>query len=111
MSEMWKSLTDKEIDLLAQAFLLPPPFGFTEEEKNQILYWIKHPNWIELPLATTKSQFIFFTYDGHEAEDIESYSLLLRRIGYGVTGLRTNAHFVKVYNDTRRFFGDTPVEW
>jgi len=43
---MWKSLTEEEIDLLIQAFLLPPPFGFTKEEKNQILYWFKHPYWL-----------------------------------------------------------------
>lgn len=39
-----KSLTDKEVDLIVQAFLLPPPFGFTETEKKQILDWIKTPS-------------------------------------------------------------------
>lgn len=39
-----KGLTDREVDLLVQAFLLPPPFGFTESEKKQILDWIKTPS-------------------------------------------------------------------
>ena len=39
-----KGFTDKEVDLLVQAFLLPPPFGFTETEKKQILDWIKTPS-------------------------------------------------------------------
>ena len=59
---MWKSLTDKEIDLFVQALLLPPPFGFSEEERNQILYWIKSPSWLERPLVISKSSLIFFTY-------------------------------------------------
>ena len=39
-----KGLTDLEVDLLVQGFLLPPPFGFTEREKKQILDWIKTPS-------------------------------------------------------------------
>ncbi len=39
-----KGLTDREVDLLVQAFLLPLPFGFTESEKKQILGWIKTPS-------------------------------------------------------------------
>ena len=34
-------MTDKEADLLVQAFLLPPPYGFTKAEKKQILDWLK----------------------------------------------------------------------
>jgi hypothetical protein len=37
-------MTDKEIDLLVRSFLLPPPCGFTKEEKKQILEWIKNPS-------------------------------------------------------------------
>jgi len=44
-----RDLNDKEIDLLVQSFLLPPPFGFTETEKKQILDWI-----------TDRSSFIRF---------------------------------------------------
>jgi hypothetical protein len=39
-----KGLTDREVDMLVQAFLLPPPFGFTKHEKQQILDWLKHPS-------------------------------------------------------------------
>jgi hypothetical protein len=39
-----KGLTDEEVDLLVQAFLLPPPFGFTETEKKQILEWARTPS-------------------------------------------------------------------
>ena len=39
-----KGLTDEEVDLIVHAFLLPPPFGFTEIEKKQILDWIKTPS-------------------------------------------------------------------
>ena len=42
--EFNKGLTDKEIDLFVQAFLLPPPFGFSKVEKKQILDWIKTPS-------------------------------------------------------------------
>lgn len=42
-----RNFTDKEIDLLVQGFLLPPPFGFTEREKKDILGWIKSPSWLE----------------------------------------------------------------
>jgi hypothetical protein len=41
---MTKELTDHEIDLFIQGFLLPPPFGFTEGEKKQIFDWIKTPS-------------------------------------------------------------------
>jgi hypothetical protein len=42
---MWnKGLTDKEVDQIVQAFLLPPPFGFTEQEKKWILDWLKTPS-------------------------------------------------------------------
>ena len=37
-------MTDREIDLLVQAFLLPPPFGFTKTERKEILDWIKNPS-------------------------------------------------------------------
>ncbi len=39
-----KGMTDREIELLVQGFLLPPPFGFTETERKQILDWIKTPS-------------------------------------------------------------------
>lgn len=39
-----KDLTDNEVDLLVQAFLLPPPLGFTEIERKQIFDWIKSPS-------------------------------------------------------------------
>ena len=39
-----KGLTDQEVDLLVQAFLLPPPIGFTETEKKQILDWVTTPS-------------------------------------------------------------------
>jgi hypothetical protein len=39
-----KGLTDKEVDLLVQGFLLPPPFGFTETEKKKILDWARTPS-------------------------------------------------------------------
>ena len=48
-----RSLTDKEVDLLVQALLLPPPFGFTEAEKKQILDWITERSSF-LKLAETK---------------------------------------------------------
>jgi len=42
---MWnKGLTDKEVDMLVQAFLLSPPFGFTEQERKQILDWLSTPS-------------------------------------------------------------------
>jgi hypothetical protein len=37
-------MTDNEIELLVQAFILPPPVGFTEFEKRQILDWVKSPS-------------------------------------------------------------------
>jgi len=40
MYPITRDLTDTEIDLLVQAFLLPPPFGFTKTEKKQILDWM-----------------------------------------------------------------------
>ena len=39
-----KELTDRDVELLVQAFLLPPPCGFTEAEKKQILNWVKNPS-------------------------------------------------------------------
>ena len=37
-------MTDIEIDLFVQSFILPPPFGFTKDEKKQILDWLKNPS-------------------------------------------------------------------
>lgn len=37
-------MTDKEIDLLVQGFVLPLPYGFTKEEKKEIFNWIKSPS-------------------------------------------------------------------
>jgi hypothetical protein len=37
-------MTDREIDLFVQAFLLPPPCGFTKQEKKEILNWLKEPS-------------------------------------------------------------------
>ena len=55
---MWnKGLTDKEVDLLVQAFLLPPPFGFTETEKKQILEWARTPSaFIEIAEGSKKAK-------------------------------------------------------
>ena len=39
-----QGMTDREVDLLVQGFLLPPPFGFTENERKQLLDWIKTPS-------------------------------------------------------------------
>jgi hypothetical protein len=52
-----KGLTDKEIELLAQAFLLPPPFGFTEQEKKQILDWVRTPSAF-VKMAERKGNYI-----------------------------------------------------
>ena len=50
-----KGLTDKEVDLLVQGFLLPPPFGFTETEKKEILDWARTPS-VFLEIAERKQK-------------------------------------------------------
>ena len=60
-------MTDIEIDLFVQAFLLPPPCGFTQSERTQILNWIKSPSWLECPPVANKSHLKFFTYAENKA--------------------------------------------
>ena len=39
-----RTLTDREIDLFVQALILPPPYGFTKEEREEIINWLKEPS-------------------------------------------------------------------
>lgn len=52
---MYRALTDNEVELLVQSFSLPPPAGFTEAEKKEIINWIKSPS-IFLKLAETRRE-------------------------------------------------------
>jgi hypothetical protein len=48
-------MTDKEIELLVKAFLLPLPYGFTESEKKDILNWLKEPSvFVKMAEGTVK---------------------------------------------------------
>ena len=51
----YMTMTESEVDLFVQALLLPPPFGFTEAEKKQILDWLKNDSiFIEIVERRTK---------------------------------------------------------
>jgi hypothetical protein len=57
-------MTDIEIDLFVQAFLDPPPCGFTEEERKQILNWLKSPLIPYLEISKNQNNSInFFQYN------------------------------------------------
>lgn len=61
---MYRTWTDKEIDYIAKAFTLPPPYGFTEYEKKQILNWLKGPSiFQQLSIPPRKGELRkFFSY-------------------------------------------------
>ena len=54
-------MTDREIDLFVRAFFDPPPGGFTEEERKQILSWLKSPfpGYLEMPKRQTMGLTVF----------------------------------------------------
>ncbi len=58
-----RNLTDKEIDILVQCFIDPPPWGFTEYERKQWLDYMKNPNAFERMPARSETARKFFTYD------------------------------------------------
>jgi hypothetical protein len=37
-------MTDKEIDLLVQALIDPPPYGFTKSERKEFIEHLKKPS-------------------------------------------------------------------
>jgi len=61
-------MTDHEIDLFVHAFLSPPPIGFTEREKSDILRWLKGDLFItaaenRIPLTNSPKYVRLFTED------------------------------------------------
>ena len=60
-------MTDTEIDLFVQALLLPPPWGFTKDEREQILRWLKSSNYFG-KIRVSNNRINFFTY-GKDAEE------------------------------------------
>jgi hypothetical protein len=63
---MWH-LTDEEIDLLVQAFINPPPAGFTEYERKQWLDYIKNPSPFDRMPAHMPTPQRIFTYEVTDA--------------------------------------------
>lgn len=63
-------MTDSEIDIFVKALVSPPPCGFTEFEREQILNWLKGSSFIDAVERrvhpVNRSLIQFFQYEKTE---------------------------------------------